>query len=96
MTNTVKYVDYTQNKKLGKTAEFDNAKGIAYIYEKTQEGWNMTYSTDQGTHIRFTGAREGESIFLTESAPRVLLFSQPEDYVFFQREGVVYAAVENH
>ena len=34
-------------------------------------------------------------MFLTESAPRVLLFSQPEDYVFFQREGVVYAAVEN-
>ena len=26
MKNTVKYVVYTQNNKLGKTAEFDNAK----------------------------------------------------------------------
>ena len=26
MTNTVKYVVYTQNNKLGKTGEFDNAK----------------------------------------------------------------------
>ena len=28
MTNTVKYVVYTQNNKLGKTVEFDNAKDV--------------------------------------------------------------------
>ena len=55
----------------------------------------MTYSTAQGTHLRFAGGREGQSIFLTESAPRVLLFSQPEDWIYYQREGVIYEAVEN-
>ena len=52
MTNTVKYVVYTQNNKLGKTAEFDNAKDVIkwakkmstldYVKEK-KDTWEILF-----------------------------------------------------
>ena len=74
-------------------AEYDQ-RGIVYIYEKIahNNSWERMYSTDQGSQLRPVGNREGQSVFLaSKGEPRVLLFSQPEMYFRFNREGVVYS-----